>query len=143
MRIVRFQASHLTILKLQEAQQYFAGTVLDEGYGAMLEQSMAFTALDDTGQVIVCAGCEERWDGCATAWALLSCDAGQHMVGVVRAVKGFMQHVAPWRRVEAAVDVGFEPGERLMKLLGFECEGVAKAYRPDGADCTIWARIKT
>lgn len=143
MKIVRFQARHLAALKLQPSQQHFGGLLLDAEYGAMLEGCTSFTALNDAGQVVACAGFAERWENCATAWALIAEDAGRNMVGIVRAIRGFLLHAAPWRRVEAAVDVGFGPGERLMELLGFECEGVARAYRPDGADCTIWARIKT
>lgn len=142
MKIVPFRASHLQAIKLQPAQGHFIGALMDADYGLMLEGTTAFTALDDEGRVIACCGCEERWENCATAWALLSSDAGKHMVWLVRAVRGFIWHAAPWRRVEAAVDVGFDAGNRLVQMLGFQQEGVARAYRPDGGDCTIWARIK-
>lgn len=142
MKIVPFRAWHLQAIKLQPAQGHFIGSLMDLNYGLMLEGTTAFTAMDDQGQVIACCGCEERWENCATAWALLSADAGKHMVWLVRAVRGFIWHAAPWHRVEAAVDVGFDAGDRLVKLLGFQREGIARAYRPDGGDCTIWSRIK-
>lgn len=142
MKIVQFQSRHLAMIDLQEAQAHFVGALSDQDYAAMLSGTTAFTALNDAGQVIACAGFSVRWENCAQAWALLAAGAGRDMVGLVRALRGYLEHVAPWRRVEAAVDVGFQPGERLLMMLGFEYEGLARAYRPDGADCTIWARIK-
>jgi len=41
------------------------------------------------------------------------------------------------------VDVGFKEGHRWIKMLGFELEGYMKAYRPDGADMLLYARIKS
>jgi RimJ/RimL family protein N-acetyltransferase len=46
------------------------------------------------------------------------------------------------RRYESTVDVGFKQGHRFMKMLGFEVEGYLKAYRPDGADMVLYARVK-
>jgi len=142
MKVIQFSAQHLAQINLQPAQQHMLEVLGQDWYGAMLEGCTAFTALDDAGNVLICAGFDERWQGCATAWALLSRDAGRSMVGVVRALRGYIDHVAPWRRIESAVDVGFTPGERLLEMLGFEFEGLARAYRPDGGDCTMWARIK-
>lgn len=142
MKIVPFVAKHLADINLQPAQQHMLGMLEQDGYGTMLERCTAFTALGMDGKVLICAGFEERWEGCAQAWALLSRDAGRNMVGIVRALRGYIDHVAPWRRIESAVDVGFIPGERLLELLGFEFEGLARAYRPDGGNCTMWARIK-
>lgn len=142
MRIVRFEAAHLDALRLQPAQAYFSAAILAPGYGEMLErEAVAFTGLGATGEVIAIAGIAERWEGNGTAFALVSCDAGRHMRVVVRAIAGFLEQ-APWRRIEAAVDVGFDAGERMMRMLGFEREGLARAYTPTGGDCWIYARIK-
>jgi hypothetical protein len=142
MKIIPFKAEHLAELKLQPAQSYFASPVCDPCYGEMLELANSFTAVDDHGRVMVVAGFEERWEGHATAWALVSCDAGQHMRYIVRAMKGCLDHGAPWRRIEATVDVGFEAGDRMLRMLGFEREGLARAYTPTGGDCWIYARIR-
>jgi len=143
MRIVPFSAEHLRQIELQPAQSHMIEALRQDGYGAMLENCTAFTAMDDAGKVLICAGFEERWEGCAQAWALLSCYAGRHMVSIVRALRGYIDHVAPWHRIESAVDVGFTHGERLLEMLGFEFEGLARAYRPDGGNCTIWAKIRS
>ncbi|CAB4127177.1 hypothetical protein UFOVP78_59, partial [uncultured Caudovirales phage] len=29
-----------------------------------------------------------------------------------------------------------------LRMLGFECEGMARGFAPNGADCSSWARVK-
>lgn len=142
MRVVRFQRDHLKALTLQPAQAYMLGEVSAAGYAEMLEAEGAFTAIDDVGRVLAVAGVSSRWKGVGMLWALISCDAGPHMRTLIRATKGYLEHAGDWHRVEASVDVGFAAGERLLVLLGFEREGLARRYRPDGGDCTIWAKIR-
>ena len=143
MIVTAFRPEHVRALELQQAQRYFVGDISSEAYGRMLAQSAsAFTALDG-GRVIACSGCVEIWDNRAMAWALVSKDAGRHMLGIHKAVAGFLAG-AKWRRIEASVDVGFEAGMRWMAMLGFTCETPEpmRAYRPDGGDCYLFARIK-
>lgn len=143
MRVVAFRPEHVRVLELQNAQRYFAGELAGDAYGRVLASSgHAFTALDGD-RVIACSGCVEIWDNRAMAWALISKDAGRHMVGVHKAVAGFLA-CAPWRRIEATVDVGFEAGMRWMAMLGFVRETLEpmRAYRPDGGDCYLFARVK-
>lgn len=143
MNIVAFRPEHVRALELQQAQRYFAGEVSGLEYGQVLASSgQAFTALDGD-RVIACSGCVEIWDNRAMAWALVSKDAGRHMLGVHRAVSGFLS-AAKWRRIEATVDVGFDAGMRWMALLGFhqETREPMRAYRPDGGDCYLFARVK-
>ena len=143
MIITAFRPEHVRALELQDAQQYFAGHMTGAEYGRALAQSgQAFTALDGD-RVIACSGCVEIWDNRAMAWALISRDAGRHMVGIHKAVAGFLAG-AKWRRIEATVDVGFNAGMRWMALLGFKQETTEpmRAYRPDGGDCYLFARVK-
>ena len=143
MIVTAFRPEHVRALELQQAQRYFAGTLSGEDYGRMLASAgQSFTALEGD-RVIACSGCMEIWDNRAMAWALVSKDAGRHMLGVHRAVAGFLAG-AKWRRIEASVDVGFEAGMRWMALLGFKQETPEpmRAYRPDGGDCYLFARIK-
>lgn len=143
MRVEAYRPEHLHALELQQAQAHFRGDVDSEAYArALAIPRHSFTALDGD-RVIACAGCVEIWDNRAMAWALVSKDAGQHLLGVHRAVHGFLM-AAKWRRVEAYVDVGFEPGMRWMRLLGFELDTPVpvRAFRPDGGDCFLFSRIK-
>jgi len=45
------------------------------------------------------------------------------------------------RRLETYVDVGFAPGHRWVKMLGFEVEGYMKSFRPNGDDMVLYARV--
>ena len=142
-RVVAFRPEHVRALELQDAQRFFSGAASGVEYGQALAQSgSAFTALDGD-RVIACSGCVEIWDNRAMAWALISKDAGRHMLGVHKAVAGFLAG-AKWRRIEATVDVGFEAGMRWMAMLGFELETPApmRAYHPNGGDCYLFARVK-
>lgn len=143
MKVEPLRAHHLTRLTLQDAQAYFGPEMAKPEYiRALIETGQAFAAVDgDT--VIGCAGVVEVWDNRAMAWALLSRDAGRHMMTVHRLVAGFLAQ-AKWRRIEATVDAGFDAGHRWMKLLGFRLETPEpmRGYRPDGGDCFLYARVK-
>jgi hypothetical protein len=101
---------------------------------------LAWTAEDD-GEILGIGGLIVQWENRATAWALVSAGAGKRFVRIHAAVERFLD-VAPFRRIEASVDVGFIEGMRWMEMLGFEYEGLMVAYRPDGADMLLYARIK-
>ena len=47
------------------------------------------------------------------------------------------------RRIQAAVLVGFEEGERFLEKLGFEPEGVMRRFGVNAeGDYTLYARIQ-
>lgn len=98
----------------------------------MLRAGPAFTALHGE-TVLACAGVVEVWAGRALAWALIAEDAGRHMLGIHRAVSGFLMQ-APYRRIEATVDEGFEAGHRWLRLMGFvlETPNGMRGFNPDG-----------
>jgi hypothetical protein len=77
---------------------------------------LAWTAEDD-GEVLGIAGLAVQWENRATAWALLSANAGRRFIKIHAAVERLLD-VAPFRRIEANVDVGFVEGMRWMDLLG-------------------------
>lgn len=143
MRVEKLRAAHFRQLELQDAQRYFVTDVSSEIYGLAVEASPFSYSAFAGDKLIACAGCVEIWDNRATAWALVSKDAGPHFFGVHRFVAGFLA-AAKWRRVEAYVDAGFEPGMRWMRMLGFKLETPVpmRAFRPDGNDCFMFARVK-
>lgn len=141
MRIEPLRAWHLEALELQPSQAMFGAVIHEPGYVDMLTNSgPAFAALDgDT--VLGCGGSVELWEGRAVIWALVSEHAGPHMLGIHRAVEGYLKQMTH-RRIEAHVEVGFNPGGRWLRRLGFVFEGVMRAYSPDGADYWLYARVK-
>jgi hypothetical protein len=141
MRLEPFAPHHLAALDLQPSQAIFGARLAEPGYGDKLAEAGPAFTLFAGDRVVAVGGVAERWEGCAQAWMLVSCEAGPHMRWLVRIADGFFKQ-APWRRIEAAVVEGFEPGARLMSLLGFEFEGRARCYGPDGRDHDLYARIR-
>lgn len=128
-------------IEIQDAQAYM-GTManLDLDFTDLSEQGFAWTGEHD-GQVMGVAGLLPQWENRAIAWAVLSKHAGPHFAHIHKAVRRYLVH-APYRRIETTVDIGFPQGVRWMKMLGFELEGYMKAYRPDGEDMLLFARVR-
>lgn len=142
MMIVPFKPEHLTLIDMQE-QQITARDILRDqpGLAGMLRSSGdAYTVLVD-GQPIICAGLLNVGDGRAHAWALFAQHSGRYFVKLIRYIGRYLDTVS-FRRIEATVDVRFFAAIRLANILGFEREGVMKAYGRDGGDHYLYARVK-
>jgi hypothetical protein len=137
--VVRYEAWHLRELVAQPAQTALKGTVSPE-QAAAVEGPLSFTALAD-GRPVCCAGIVEYWPGRGEAWAFLAADCRKELRAITNAMRRFLE-VCPVRRVEAAVDVDFEPGHRWCRLLGFKLEAsLLKAYLPEGGDVSLYAKV--
>ncbi|HWN46803.1 MAG TPA: hypothetical protein VNM71_05565 [Steroidobacteraceae bacterium] len=141
MRVEKLRAWHLEALELQPSQAMFGTSIKQPDYQRMIVNAgQAFAAVSgDT--VLGCGGMTELWENRAQIWALVSKDAGPHMVGIHRAVEGFLKQ-APQRRIEAYVLVGFAAGSRWIRRLGFKHEGTMRAYSPEGDDYELFARVR-
>ena len=140
MNVLTFKAEHLADMALQEAQAYLSTWVKPEMAEA-LEEHPSYSGEVD-GRIVVCSGIVPIWMGRAMAWAYLAPDAGQHFLAIHREVKRFLDNCY-LQRIEATVDIDFEQGHRWMKLLGFKLEAPCmRAYRPDGGNCSLYARIR-
>jgi hypothetical protein len=139
--IVAFRPEHLAALRIQAVQASAQPMMtLEHGREIAASGGLARTALAD-GVPIACAGLIELWKGRAYAWAYLADGWERNLRAVHRAVLAALE-VSRWKRVEMAVDVRYPAGKRWAWHLGFEFEGVARAYTSDGRDCEIWARVR-
>jgi hypothetical protein len=128
-------------IAMQPAQQYLHHIVdVRADFTDLAQRGLAWTAEHDH-RILAIAGLMPQWENRATAWALIAESAGTHFKAIHSAVAAFLD-TAPFRRIEATVDVGFIEGHRWIKMLGFELEGYMRAYRPDGADMLLYARVK-
>lgn len=148
MRIRAFRPADLATLAapdgpgLQAAQAYL-GPGLSSATGAALAAGgPAFTATGEGGRPICCIGLVEHWEGRALAWAVLGAGAGRHLVAITRAVRRFLA-LAPWRRIEAAVECGFAPGHRWARLLGFALEAERMTAWSGERDFALYAHVRT
>lgn len=142
MNVVPFKAHHLKTLSLQEEQQYLAQYMTDEQMIAIEQGGWGWSGVYPDGLVVGCAGVLPMWQGRGIAWAYLS-DAAQGLefIKVHKAVKKFLDSCY-LQRIEMTVDCDFKQGHRWARLLGFEMEAERmKAYRPDGGDCALYARV--
>lgn len=130
-------------VRLQTSQQYM-GDYLDaldrESLESLRDMGLVWTC-EKNGQIIMIGGLIPIWEERAQVWALIAGDLRSNMIPIHRAVKKFLAK-APYRRIEATVDIGFKEGYRWLKMLGFEIEGYMKAYRPDGGDMMLFARVR-
>lgn len=133
MTIVPFDPAHLALMVVQPAQRIAELEHPDaltcpfgEGWTVMVE-----------GRPVTCAGLVETGPGVAYAWAVLSEDAGPHLLRVTREIRSRLATV-PFRRVSMAVDAGFPQGLRWAAILGFQYERDGEL--PNGRRAQIFTR---
>lgn len=140
MKVIPFEPDHLKTLALQDSQTWLM-PMLNPEYGeSLLKAGDCFTAIEGD-EILGCAGTMKIWEGRIIAWALISGKSGAHFVGIFKAIKRYLD-LNDARRIEATVDVDFKEGHRLMRLLGFEYEGLMRKYLADGRDMCLYARVR-
>lgn len=141
-RVLKFEAQHLEQLLNQPGMEFHKKHT-DVSVGAALEKSEhAYTAVSQSGRVLLCAGVAMFWPGTGEAWAFFDPVCKREFLALHRAVKRFLE-TSPIRRIQAAVEVDFAAGHRWAKLLGFETEAaLCKAYLPNGRDCVMYAKVR-
>ncbi len=139
--IVPFEPDHLTRLLLQPSQANMQAFMTDPEYAEQLRAAGPAYSLVVGDEVFACAGLIPQWENRAVAWALVASEAGRHFRAIHQAVlRTFELH--PFRRIETAVLQDFEQGHRWVRMLGFEREGLMRAYSPDGQDYDLYARVR-
>jgi hypothetical protein len=102
----------------------------------------SWTLVQDGAEVAI-GGMRELWANVAFGWlqygAAPISAAGKFALAraAFRAVRG-----QTWRRLQCSVDVGDDAALDFAIRLGFEAEGVLRAYAPDGADHLALAIIR-
>jgi hypothetical protein len=140
-----FEPGDLALLELQPQQQQEMGALPDwRSLGAMLHGAgPAWTALLG-GRAIGCGGFCVHVGGRAEAWCFMADGIPRAAwVALHRAVLSRIPQLAALKvhRVEASTALGWPPGKRWLEMLGFENEGVLRAYGPDRRDFLRFARV--
>jgi hypothetical protein len=91
-------------------------------------------------KVLAIAGVYHHWRNRAEVFALVSEEAGPHMVALHRLAKPAIASIDA-HRVEASTMVGFDQARRWLLMLGFMPECTAHAYGPDGSAYIKWVRF--
>lgn len=94
-------------------------------------------------KIIGCAGVLPVRPGLAQAWAIFGDIPRRCWPAVVGRIRVALEraHLAGARRIEAQVRRGFGPGCRLARLVGFEVEGILRAWGPDGSDFFMYSKL--
>ena len=107
-----------------------------------LEGAYAVTLMAD-GKPILAAGVIPMWEDRGFLWAFMSPAADRRVFRALHTFAKMFVANLPFRRLEAAVEVGFEAGHRWVRSLGFVCEApLARSFRADGKDCALYALVK-
>lgn len=140
MIVVPFTAAHMRELDQADGRAYLAMSVTPAQIEAMEADTRTYTGLHE-GNVVAIGGIADAWVGRALLWSYMGPTARRHMVALTRVAKRLIE-MSPVNRLEADVDVDFEPGHRWLQLLGFELETPRmRKYRPDGGDMAKYVRI--
>lgn len=141
LEVVPFERRHLKEMQEQEAMSYLSAYLNNEHLLHFENSHHSFTFLIDK-RVVMCAGVLEFYPGRGEAWAILDKSCKKDFMKIHNGVERFLD-LCPVKRIEAVIDTDFVPGHRWAKTLGFQMEAPClKAYRPNGKDCSMYARIK-
>jgi len=136
----KFQAKHFEDLKEEPSVAPLTSYLSTPHLEALEQAPFAYSILKDK-RAIACGGVAEYWPGRGEAWMLLS-PMGPDFLAVTRIVSRFLS-VCPVNRIEAAVEVDFEPGHRWAKLLGFQLDApLLRSYLVNGKDCSLYSRVR-
>lgn len=141
LKIIDFKSEHLQELLKEEAVAYLRPYFSEDVTKAM-EDAFYINSIEMNGKIVFSGGVSIYWHGRGEAWAFFDSTCRKNFVPVFRTVRKWLD-ACPVARIEAAVDVDSEVAHRWVKLLGFKMEApLLKSFRPDGGDCSLYARVK-
>lgn len=109
---------------------------------AAAAQGPSWTIVErETDAVLLVGGLAETRADYATCWAVFGEDKHRQAAGVARAVRKVVD-AAGYRRLDTLVQERFDEAMRFAWWLGFEREGMMRAYFPDGGNAVMFARIR-
>ena len=142
LKLIPFKPRHAEVLALHQGTLHLLASKFEQNYFDALIGPYAFTGLDPDGHILGAAGIFEYWPGRGEAWAMLDAKCKPYFRDIHRACKRNLE-VAPYHRIEAVVDEGYEEGHRWCRLLGFELEApLMKSYFTDKRSASLYALVK-
>lgn len=110
----------------------------------VIESGTAFSAFAE-GRLLGCAGWVQAWPGVAEVWVWETPAIHDYPVAAHKLIQRAVRHLLNGRgywRISCEVRAGNERGERWVRALGFEREGLLRKRAPDGADTLLYARVR-
>lgn len=142
MKIIQFETIHVKKFRNYGGQELRVGEVSDVEIDEMRAYGEAYTAIDNDGNIIGCAGVIPATKFRAIAWGLFSKTRQTDFVFIHKQTKDFL-HRTNFIRIEAYVDPGFYPAMRWIEMLGFKMErAYIPLFFPNGNGASAWALHK-
>lgn len=98
-------------------------------------------AAKSNGKLIAVMGHTPVWSGRTVMWAYLTEDCGRVMLALTRAISAEIRRMAvDFSRIEAYAEAHHTEGNRWLRLLGFNAEGVMRKFC-NGIDYNLYAKV--
>lgn len=101
----------------------------------------AVSAVTEDGSVIAVAVAYQCAPGVAEVSLMETVEIEKHGRRFYELSRQFLDSL-PFHRVQAYCAVSFTRSYKYLRGLGFQCEGVLRAFAPDGTDVFIMGRIR-
>tara|TARA_R110000765_G_scaffold107257_5_gene198033 strand:+ start:201 stop:665 length:465 start_codon:yes stop_codon:yes gene_type:complete len=97
------------------------------------------------GHLLGSGGIFPVWDGMGEAWVLPAANVKKNKKVFVKLIRENMERLSDeygFRRIQATARADAPIAQRFLEFLGFEREGLLRAYGPDGANHVLFSKIK-
>ena len=141
-KFVDFEPKHLTNINLQSAQQHIIDSYTSEQMEACcrtLQQHPTLTIV--AGEVVLAIiSMVQVSENRGLVSTFISVEAAPRMYAVTKMTKLALSRFK-YLRIEAITETNFIPGNRWLKLLGFQLEGTMRKYDHFGNDYNLYSLI--
>ena len=99
---------------------------------------------DEDAEIVFCCGVRNIFEHSGEAWFVFS-PIGKQYVRTFEVIRDLLHHhIIPryrYKRVQATADLGVPETVRFLEHLGFEREGILRAYGATGQDMAMYAVV--
>lgn len=138
--VEKVQDWHFKAIKLQPAQAFLQESILEQGHAADVLEVGPAEAIVKDGRVLAVHGAIEFAPYRCFLWQIHTYGAPRDFVAVFRHSKAFVERLTH-RRIEASARCDSPEANRFLQLLGFQREGIMRAFEHDGTDAVLWAKV--
>jgi len=128
---------------INDLREYDAAIEQNDYLNKLIRNSDSFLLLDKEDKFVGAAGICQIWEGMGEAWLIASDRVKQNGLVFARAVRRGLLSIINTRnyhRVQTTVDNSFPEAIRFIEFLGFQKEGLMKAYSADKKDYWMYSK---
>ena len=143
MNVSKFYAADLALIDVQPIQARELATLPGFMAAAYERFGAPSVTIHDGKDIVACMGLLPLGESKALAWAFMGRSAADHMTFLFKFTAEHLD-AAPFRRIEATVVAGFEPGHKWHRMLGYTLETPEgmKMYDEEGNTHYQYARAR-